>query len=598
MVGTKRRRDDDEYATFEDSPNKLRAQDAEDGAENDEPLDAQTPSRKGRHTLLAENGTPRSILKKPGLINGINGTPKSTRKLLFETPSKSVAADTPNGTPTIVRNADRSARRKSNRRMIERTLNGEDSEEDALEDEDFLAEQILDDEQTVEVAEAPEVQEEVQEVEQLPVPKTPSKRPRGRPKGSGKGPKEKPKSTRPVGRPRKVREPSPPITTELPPHEEFFWQNRPGGTKTSNNTLPGQTLLNHDEYFQAIQSYQDPHQPEMDFLLELHSRAYDQWIFELNEGFNICLYGYGSKRTITERFTERLYNHLQQTAPYKGTKKSPKIAVINGYATGVGIKDILTTIASTTVPSGVRMPNQPSILLDFLLDYLTKNPPLHSIPVILNTIDSPYLRKAPTPSMLARLAAHSSINIICTADTPNFPLLWDVGLKTQYNFLFHDATTFAPYDAEIDTVETVNELLGRSGRRIGGRDGVGFVLRSLPENARSLFRILVEEQLALSLMEEGGFGDENEELPNSRKASQQQSFNSDSGQGVEYRVLYHKAVEAFVCSSEVGFRTLLKEFHDHQMIESKKDAMGTERLWIPFRQEELEGLAEDLVGEA
>jgi origin recognition complex subunit 2 len=33
------------------------------------------------------------------------------------------------------------------------------------------------------------------------------------------------------------------------------------------------------------------------------------------------------------------------------------------------------------------------------------------------------------------------------------------------------------------------------------------------------------------------------------------------------------------------------------MIESRKDGMGTERLWVPFRQEELEGLAEDLAGD-
>jgi origin recognition complex subunit 2 len=26
--------------------------------------------------------------------------------------------------------------------------------------------------------------------------------------------------------------------------------------------------------------------------------------------------------------------------------------------------------------------------------------------------------------------------------------------------------------------------------------------------------------------------------------------------------------------------------------------MGTERLWVPFRQDELEGLAEDLAGDA
>ena len=271
MVGTKRRRDEEDVD--EGTPQKSRARFAEDALDELEPPEAQTPSRKGRTQHLAEHGTPRSILKKTGLINGIAATPKSNRKLVFETPTKSAKRDSPNGTPTIVRNADRSARRKSNRRILERTLNAEH----------ILGEDADDTEQ----GEEGTVQDEV------PVPETPSKRGRGRPKGSGK-----------VGRPRKQRSPTPP--TELPPHEEYFWQNRPGGTKTSNNTLSAQSLLNHDEYFQAIQTYQDRHQSEREFLLELHGRAYNQWIFELEEGFNICLYGYGSKRIITERFTARL----------------------------------------------------------------------------------------------------------------------------------------------------------------------------------------------------------------------------------------------------------------------------------------------------
>ncbi|KAH7087500.1 origin recognition complex subunit 2-domain-containing protein [Paraphoma chrysanthemicola] len=579
MVSTKRRREDDD--TEEGTPRKARAQSVNGLLDEPDTSDAQTPSRRGRTHLFAENGTPRSILKKTGRINGINeATPRSNRKLVFATPTKSAKADTPDGTPTIVRNADRSARRKSNRRILERTLNGDDSDEEALDEEDELAEQILDDGQEASLeATVEEAQEEV------PVPETPSKRGRGRPKGSGKG-----------GRPKKQRSPTPP--TELPAHEEYFYQNRPGGTKTSNNTLSAQTLLNHDEYFQAMQTYQDRHAPEMDILLELHSRAYDQWIFELEEGFNICLYGYGSKRVITEQFVQRLYTKLSQQTPHKSSKKGPKIVVMNGYAAGTTMKDLLTTIASACVPPSVRMPNQLNSLLDVLLDHLTNEPPARPIPVILNSIDSPYLRKSPTPAMLARLAAHPSINLVCTADTPNFPLLWDVGLKTQYKFLFHDTTTFAPYNAEIDVVETVNELLGRSGRRIGGRDGVGFVLRSLPENARSLFRILVMEQLALSLMEDAIDEDQETATPRNKKVAQMKTVVPESSQGVEYRVLYHKAVEQFVCSSEVGFRTLLKEFHDHQMIESRKDGMGTERLWVPFRQEELEGLAEDLASDA
>lgn len=36
-------------------------------------------------------------------------------------------------------------------------------------------------------------------------------------------------------------------------------------------------------------------------------------------------------------------------------------------------------------------------------------------------------------------------------------------------------------------------------------------------------------------------------------------------------------------------------FHDHQIIESRKDALGTELLSIPFRREELEAILEDLM---
>ncbi|KAI8940998.1 hypothetical protein NX059_002248 [Plenodomus lindquistii] len=581
MVGTKRTRDADD--TDDGTPRKLRARIADGPPDEQDWSDAQTPSRRNKTLLLADNGTPRSILKKSGLANGITATPRSSRKLLFDTPTKPPRDDTPNGTPTLVRNADRSARRKSNRRILERTLNGEDSDEEALDEEDILAEQILSDGDDVETGAEETVEDDI------PVPETPSKRGRGRPKGSGK-----------VGRPRKQRSPTPP--TELPAHEQYFWQNRPGGTKTSNNTLSTQSLLNHDEYFQAIQSYEDHHQPEMDFLLELHGRAYNQWIFELEEGFNICLYGYGSKRTITERFTGLLYHHLLERAPYKGTKKTPKIVVVNGYAAGTTLKELLSTVASTILPANTKLPNQPTALLELILDALSNDPPAHPVPIILNSIDSPYLRKSPAPAMLARLAAHPQINLVCTADTPNFPLLWDVGLKTQYKFLFHDATTFAPYSAEIDTVETVNELLGRSGRRVGGRDGVGFVLRSLPEKARELFQVLVNDQLELSKMDGGDFGanddDEEEHIPGAKKAgNKKHAASSSTAQGVEYRVLYQKAVNLFVCTSEVSFRSLLKEFYDHQMIESRKDAMGTETLFVPFRREELEGLAEDLAAE-
>lgn len=36
-------------------------------------------------------------------------------------------------------------------------------------------------------------------------------------------------------------------------------------------------------------------------------------------------------------------------------------------------------------------------------------------------------------------------------------------------------------------------------------------------------------------------------------------------------------------------------FHDHQIITSRKDVLGTELLSVPFQKEELEAILEDLM---
>lgn len=41
--------------------------------------------------------------------------------------------------------------------------------------------------------------------------------------------------------------------------------------------------------------------------------------------------------------------------------------------------------------------------------------------------------------------------------------------------------------------------------------------------------------------------------------------------------------------------TRRSRFHDHQMITSRKDVLGTELLSLPFRKEELEAILEDLM---
>ncbi len=499
-------------------------------------------------------------------------TPSKPRQtdIQLTTPSKSVRFADDQGGTAPVRNADRSARRKSAQTLIKRTTSGALSDEDALEEgEDELAQDIWgdrngdaeeeEDEEDEDQLPAEEDQEEEEDGPEggLSATSTPSKRARGRPRGSR-------------------NKPSPPPPPNLPAHEQYFFHNRPSGNKTSNNTLASLSLLSHEEYFDIIRDYIDPHEQERAVLHELHARAFRQWRFESSEGFSICLYGWGSKRNLIMTYAEWLYDMNTASGGGGGEggetnsravddESEPNIVVVNGYVSSVSIKEIINMIATAAFGANhpYKISGQPGQMMESLLSLLDEHhhhPQLihHPITLIIHSIDSLQLRGSSTQSLLSRLAAHKNIHLICSADHPSFPLLWDTALRETFNFVFHDTTTFDPYEVEVDVVDSVNELLGRSGRRVGGKEGVGYVLKSLPENARNLYRVLVSEQLAgmEGGIEGGDDGDDNDE--DEERQGPGRTSVGDTG-GIEYRVLYQKAVEEFICSNEIAFRTLLKE---------------------------------------
>ncbi|KUI60814.1 Origin recognition complex subunit 2 [Cytospora mali] len=526
--------------------NTIRADDVHEDelAEPTIPPAAPTPRKRGR---------PPKVLGTPSKANGVNGTAASTPKgsnieykAKFETPLKATGV---NGTDTPGRRtiADRSARRKSARALIDRVVAGDTSDDEA--GDEGLAREIYESSADEEDGQDGQGGQDGEAEDEIAAAATPSKRRRGRP------------------RKEVARKKSPTPPRDLPPHEMYLFQNKPGLSKTSNNTLASLDLLTHDEYFSLLREFKDPHEADIKFLEDLHAESFGQWAFELAEGFTICLYGHGSKRPLLHRFAKQLHAKTSDHDTHK-------IVVINGYVHTISIREVLSTVSSAIDPSYKLTSGNPVALLQDVLTLLSTTD--ITLTIILNSADAPPLRRSSFQTILSQLASHPHIRLACSVDTPDFSLLWDSGQRSAFNFVFHDCTTFAPRSAaELEVVDEVHELLGRKARRVGGKDGVAFVLKSLPDNAKNLFRLLVSEVL-VAMDDEGlGAGGENP--------------------GVEYRMLYNKAVEEFICSSEMAFRTLLKEFHDHQMITSRKDVLGTELLSLPFRKEELEAILEDLV---
>ncbi|KAI0096010.1 origin recognition complex subunit 2-domain-containing protein [Nemania sp. FL0031] len=459
--------------------------------------------------------TPRKRGKAlaPTTVNGNDqaATPRGRKSkgLNFTTPSRTRGI-TNGETPRRQRN-DRSARKKSARALIEKVVGGVSSDEEA--DEDIAREiyESSEDDDAGEDAGGGDAEEIPDEAA------TPSRKPRGRAKAT--------KGTR-------TRKKSPTPPRDLPPHELYFAQTRPGAAKTSNNTLASLNLLTHEEYFSILRDYKDPHEDDIEFLDSIHVQSFPQWAFELSQGFSICLYGYGSKRPLLHKFAKYIYSSITDHGNHR-------IVIINGYvrANMSSLRDILSVVAGAVDPKHKLAAGGPSVMMDSLKGLLSTHD--ITITVILNSIDAAPLRRPGFQPILAQLAAHPQIQFICSADTPDFTLLWDSSLRSSFSFVFHDCTTFAPFTAELEVVDDVHELLGRKARRVGGKEGVTYVLRSLTENARNLYRLLVGEVLV---------------------AMDDEADSSSENPGVEYRMIFNKAVEEFICSSEMSFRTLLKEW--------------------------------------
>ncbi|KAJ5908251.1 hypothetical protein N7495_000933 [Penicillium taxi] len=485
-------------------------------------------------------------------------TQKSKARSLFATPTKSKTASA--ATPSRLKNADRSARKKSARVLFEQ------DEDAAWDGSEQLAEEILQglEQETEKPNEVTEGVENGDAEETKTDAKAPKRR-AGRPKGA-----------------RNKRSPTP--EGELPAHERYFFQNRAGSIKTSNTTLNKVTLLTHEEFFDQLGQFVDPCKEEKEYLHSLHHRSFPQWNFEFEEGFNICLFGYGSKRKLVHQFADWIYHRSE-------AETSTAIVIVNGYTPGISIRSIFATIATAILGNDVpsKLGAQPTEVLEFLQSALKARPESEGpITVLIDSVDAPSFRRAANQALLSRLAATPRIRLLLTADTPNFPVMWDISLRDQFNLVFHDCTTFIPFTVEMDVVEEVNSLLGRKGQRAGGKEGVGFVLKSLPENARNLYRLLLTE--LITLMEDGHQSDDEGGADDAGGHGKPSDEN-----GIEFRLLYQKATEEFIASSEMMFRTLLKEFHDHQMITSRMDPSGMEILGVPLARDEMEGVLEDLV---
>ncbi|EPY51130.1 origin recognition complex subunit Orc2 [Schizosaccharomyces cryophilus OY26] len=344
-----------------------------------------------------------------------------------------------------------------------------------------------------------------------------------------------------------------------PGFDEYF--DKFSQRKTSSNTLSQLPLVDNQLYLDTIQKTVLENDRFTQTLVHFQSRNFQQWFCEAVFGYNLLFYGFGSKEHFLSTFVEQKFHGFP-------------VFVVKGYFPHLQLKSVLTAFLEflEVVPSSASVPD----MLQQALSVLESGERAFDKAVILvHNIDGEDLVDERFQSALANIAASPNVYFFASVDHVNFPLLWDSSLESLFNFVMHDATTFARYYNET----TYENSLGIGRANVSNKEkAIKHVLYSLPANSREIFKLLLIHQLERL----ADFADSTSIRPSERI-------------GIEYKAFYQKCSSEFLCSNELNFRSQLTEFFDHHIIEMKRDSTNMEIIWIPHPADLLENLLQDMM---
>lgn len=304
----------------------------------------------------------------------------------------------------------------------------------------------------------------------------------------------------------------------------------------------------------AMAEFSESHQEEKVRLLESYVPVFPYWRFQLGQGFNLLFYGLGSKKDLLERFA-------------KEALTDGAVIVVNGFLQDISLKQVLAVITETVWQRSKKQRNgkeKPSASSkeEELLSFLGLQHKSAHVHVVIHNIDGPGLRTFDAQRIFAAMAACSCVHLVASIDNVNSPLLWDKQvLSPQFNWWWHHTPTYNAYLTEAASLRP--SLTGGEDRRSARSAAV--VLKSLTPNARSVFRVLAEAQIA-----PGG------------------------SHGLPFHRWYTLCREKFLVSSEPTLRTHQTEFRDHELLRTRRGKDGQDSLYITIPTEALSKLLEEM----
>ncbi|KAL4854768.1 DNA polymerase iota [Chlorella vulgaris] len=328
----------------------------------------------------------------------------------------------------------------------------------------------------------------------------------------------------------------------------FQHQNVTGSTRTLADlqldaSAPGQAEGMRD----LLSALPQRHPAEKAELLRRQQSQFAGWWAHLRAGNSVLLYGYGSKHDLLNTFARE---HTRDGA----------CLAVNGMQPSLSAKQVLQH--ATAAIKGSKASYYRGCSKKDLLELIQRDE--RHLYVVLHNIDGRGLRDHDTQRQLSELAALPNVHLAATIDHANAAIMWDQQTRDRFAWVWFNATNYAPYLREVGQAGIPSMLMGRSEQC--SKQSATVVLSSLSPSAREVFRLIAESQLDLA------------------------ASAAAADLGMSFARLFQQCRERFLVSNEMLLKAFLTEFKDHELVQTKRGADGSEVLHIPLEEEVLQQL--------
>uniref|UniRef100_A0A2H8TVW7 Origin recognition complex subunit 2 n=1 Tax=Melanaphis sacchari TaxID=742174 RepID=A0A2H8TVW7_9HEMI len=307
-------------------------------------------------------------------------------------------------------------------------------------------------------------------------------------------------------------------------------------SKTSDNTLKllKNPILDKEQVDQLSGNSYTKHDKNIKKMYKDIISNFPYWLYLLREGFNILLYGLGSKRQIINEFRTSML-------------AEESVLVINGFFPGLTMKEILESITIDLLELDSH-PGSTELAIQQIEEKLKLKTSEH-IFILINNLDGVELQNHKAQHVLSRISSLKKVHLIASMDKVNSALMFDNTKLGDYNFIWMDCTNFLPFTVETNFIQSLMV------KNIGTQhsfSGLNNVFKSLTSNAKSILLLLIKDRI--------------------------ENKNDKRYGGVPFSTLYHWCRQRFLVSTDLALRSQLTEFVDHEIVKWKRDA---DVLYVP-----------------